>query len=90
MRLYSYDLKHLNKSEKTLFGIALKNSLKKIKGDIMFFSGDETTIDTLIVLTRNLKNTDYSAYLPMGVKNIKVLNLKETVMEHKKIFNKNG
>ncbi len=33
MRLYAYDLKHLNKSKKTLFGIALKKNLKKIKGD---------------------------------------------------------
>ena len=33
MKLYSYDLKHLNKSKKTLFGIALKKSLKKIKGE---------------------------------------------------------
>lgn len=33
MRLYAYDLKHLNKSKKTLFGIALKKTLKKIKGE---------------------------------------------------------
>lgn len=33
MRLYAYDLKHLDKSKKTLFGIALKKSLKKIKGE---------------------------------------------------------
>lgn len=33
MRLYSYDLKHLNKSQKTLFGIALKKALNKIKGE---------------------------------------------------------
>ena len=33
MRLYAYDLKHLNKSKKTLFGMALKKSLKKIKGE---------------------------------------------------------
>jgi len=33
MRVYSYDLKHLNKSKKTLFGMALKKTLKKIKGD---------------------------------------------------------
>ena len=50
----------------------------------------ETKIDTLVVLTRNLKDADYSAYLPKEVKNIKILDLKETVTEHKKIFNKNG
>lgn len=33
MRLYSYDLKHLNKSKKTIFGMALKDSLKKMKGE---------------------------------------------------------
>jgi len=33
MRVYSYDLKHLDKSKKTLFGIALKKSLRRIKGD---------------------------------------------------------
>lgn len=33
MRFYSYNLKHLNKSKKTIFGAALKNNLKKIKGE---------------------------------------------------------
>lgn len=33
MRLYIYDLTHLNKSHKTLFGMALKKSLKRIKGE---------------------------------------------------------
>lgn len=33
MKLYAYNLKHLNKSKKTLFGIALKHTLKKIKGE---------------------------------------------------------
>lgn len=33
MKLYSYDLKHLEKSGKTLFGIALKKTLEKIKGE---------------------------------------------------------
>jgi len=33
MRFYSYNLKHLNKSKKTIFGMALKNNLKKIKGE---------------------------------------------------------
>lgn len=33
MKLYSYDLKHLNKSKKTLFGVALRKSLNKIKGE---------------------------------------------------------
>lgn len=33
MRLYTYDLKHLDKSKKTLFGMALKKTLKKIKGE---------------------------------------------------------
>ncbi|MDD5651652.1 MAG: nucleotidyltransferase domain-containing protein [Candidatus Nanoarchaeia archaeon] len=32
-KLYSYNLKHLNKSKKTLFGMALKRTLKKIKGE---------------------------------------------------------
>ena len=33
MRMYAYDLKHLNRSKKTLFGLALKKALKKIKGE---------------------------------------------------------
>jgi len=33
MRLYIYDLTHLDKSHKTLFGIALKKNLKKIGGE---------------------------------------------------------
>ncbi len=33
MKLYTYDLKHLDRSKKTLFGIALRKSLKKIKGE---------------------------------------------------------
>jgi len=33
MRLYSYNLKHLDKSKKTLFGMALKRTLKKTKGE---------------------------------------------------------
>ena len=33
MRIYSYDLKHLDKSKKTLFGIALKKCLGKINGE---------------------------------------------------------
>jgi len=33
MRLYAYDLKHLDRSKKTLFGLALKIALKKISGE---------------------------------------------------------
>ncbi|MFZ3301258.1 MAG: hypothetical protein WA152_00920 [Microgenomates group bacterium] len=77
-------------SKKSIWVNTFMTKLKKIKGDVMFFSGDETKIDTLVVLTRNSKDTDYSAYLPKEVKNIKILDLKETVIEHKKIFNKNG
>lgn len=32
MRLYSYDLIHLNQSQKTLFGKALRQNLSKMKG----------------------------------------------------------
>lgn len=77
-------------SKKTFWVNTFITKLKKIKGDIMFFSGDETDIDTLVVLTKNIDSTDYSAYLPKNVKNIKILDLKETVIEHKKIFSKNG
>jgi hypothetical protein len=75
-------------SKKTFWVNTFLTKLKNIKGDIMFFYGDGKNIDTLVVLTKNTKDTDYSAYLPKGVKNIKVLDLKETVMEHKKTFNK--
>lgn len=33
MRIYSYDLKHLNRSQKTLFGLSLKKTLNKLKGE---------------------------------------------------------
>lgn len=33
MKMYTYDLKHLNKSKKTLFGIALKKNLRRINGE---------------------------------------------------------
>ena len=33
MRIYTYNLKHLGKSRKTLFGIALKKNLKKVHGE---------------------------------------------------------
>ncbi len=35
MRVFVYDLKHLDKSKKTLFGMALKKCLIKIKGEKM-------------------------------------------------------
>lgn len=76
-------------SKKSIWVNTFITKLKKIKGDVMFFSGDETNVDTLVVLTRNTKDTDYSAFLPKDVKNIKVLSLKEIVIENKKIFNKN-
>jgi len=33
MRIYIYNLKHLDKSKKTLFGMALKKNLKKVGGE---------------------------------------------------------
>jgi len=33
MKMYIYDLKHLDKSKKTLFGMAVKKNLKKVGGE---------------------------------------------------------
>lgn len=62
---------------------------KNIKKDIMFFAGDSATIDSLVVIKKDSAETDYTAYQPQSVNDIKIFKLEEVIEKDRKILIKN-
>lgn len=59
---------------------------KNIKKDLMFFAGDGTAIDSLVVIKADSSEVDYSAYQPQSVKNIKTFNLEDVIEKDRNIL----
>lgn len=62
---------------------------ENIKKDLMFFAGDGTTIDSLVVIKNNSKDVDYSAYQPQKIEKTKVFRINEVVESNREILIKN-
>ncbi|MEK7168915.1 MAG: ATP-grasp domain-containing protein [Patescibacteria group bacterium] len=63
---------------------------ENIKKDLMFFAGDGTTTDSLVVIKTGNTEVDYSAYQPQNIKNIKVLDITEVIEKDRSLLIKNN